>query len=70
MPLETLASVGPTPINLEIAEAVARFHLTAKHDFPGVYFHWLGLAADEPTHSAAMPEWNHLWPSAPLHWIR
>ncbi|GFV22337.1 reverse transcriptase [Trichonephila clavipes] len=36
---ETLATVGPIPKHLEIAEAVARFRLTTRHYFLGVYLH-------------------------------
>ncbi|GFV57729.1 reverse transcriptase [Trichonephila clavipes] len=46
-PWETLANVGPIPRHLERAETVAHFRLTTVHDFLGVYFHWLGVAANE-----------------------
>ncbi|GFT20570.1 reverse transcriptase [Trichonephila clavipes] len=46
-PWKTLATVGPTLRHLEGAEAVARFRLTTRRDFLGVYLHWLGLVADE-----------------------
>ncbi|GFW57647.1 reverse transcriptase [Trichonephila clavipes] len=46
-PWETLAAVGPIPMDLERAEAVAHFRLTTGHDFLGVYLHWLGVAANE-----------------------
>ncbi|GFV82182.1 reverse transcriptase [Trichonephila clavipes] len=44
---EALAILGLIPKHLERAEAVARFSLTTKDDFLGVYFHWLGLATNE-----------------------
>ncbi|GFW71274.1 hypothetical protein TNCV_536921 [Trichonephila clavipes] len=31
----------------ERAETVARFHLTSRHYFLGLYLHWFGLVADE-----------------------
>ncbi|GFW95871.1 reverse transcriptase [Trichonephila clavipes] len=46
-PWETVATVGPIPKHLERAEAVARFRLTTRHDFLGVYLHWLGVAPKE-----------------------
>ncbi|GFY02431.1 reverse transcriptase [Trichonephila clavipes] len=44
---ETLATVGPIPMHLERAEAVAHFCLTTGYDFLRVYLHWLGVAANE-----------------------
>ncbi|PRD36214.1 UNVERIFIED_CONTAM: hypothetical protein NCL1_09321 [Trichonephila clavipes] len=35
------------PRNLERAEAVARYRLTTRHDFLGVFLHCLGLTANE-----------------------
>ncbi|GFW43007.1 reverse transcriptase [Trichonephila clavipes] len=46
-PWETLTTVGPIPMYLERAEAVARFRLTTRHDFLGAYLHWLRGAANE-----------------------
>ncbi|GFY33302.1 reverse transcriptase [Trichonephila clavipes] len=46
-PWGTLATVGSIPRHLERAEAVARFRLTAGHDFLGVYLHCLGVTANE-----------------------
>ncbi|GFS71652.1 reverse transcriptase [Trichonephila clavipes] len=46
-PWETLATVSPISRHLERAEAVARFRLTTRHYFLGVYLHWLGVAANE-----------------------
>ncbi|GFT75555.1 reverse transcriptase [Trichonephila clavipes] len=42
-----LWSLGPISRHLERAEVVACFRLTAGHDLLGVYFHWIGLAANE-----------------------
>ncbi|GFW49950.1 hypothetical protein TNCV_2315321 [Trichonephila clavipes] len=56
-PWETLAAVSPILRHMERAEAVTRFRLTTGHNFLGVYVHWLGVAANRPAHSAAMPEW-------------
>ncbi|GFT32436.1 reverse transcriptase [Trichonephila clavipes] len=46
-PWEILSIVGPIQRHLERSEAVARFRLTTRHDFLGVYLHWLCLAVDE-----------------------
>ncbi|GFX87301.1 reverse transcriptase [Trichonephila clavipes] len=47
MPWESLATVGQIPRHLERAKAVASFRLTTRLDFLRVYFHWLGVAANE-----------------------
>ncbi|GFX79614.1 hypothetical protein TNCV_826021 [Trichonephila clavipes] len=54
--------VGPIPMHLERAEAVALFHLTTGHDILGVYLHWLGLTADEacPFSDHARMDGDHL----------
>ncbi|GFS98440.1 uncharacterized protein TNCV_3478361 [Trichonephila clavipes] len=44
-PWETLVSVVPIPWHLVGAESVARFRLTAGHDFLEVYLHWIRVAA-------------------------
>ncbi|GFX21132.1 transposable element Tcb1 transposase [Trichonephila clavipes] len=46
-PWETLTTLGPIPRHLEGAEAVARFLLTTRQDFLGVYLHWLRVAANK-----------------------
>ncbi|GFX64329.1 reverse transcriptase [Trichonephila clavipes] len=43
---ETMDTVGPIPRHMERAKAV-HFHLTTGRNFLGVYFPWLGLAADK-----------------------
>ncbi|GFT51926.1 reverse transcriptase [Trichonephila clavipes] len=41
-PWETLATVSSIPRHLERDGAVARFCLTTRHDFLGVYLYWFG----------------------------
>ncbi|GFS97500.1 uncharacterized protein TNCV_4262781 [Trichonephila clavipes] len=62
-PWETLVSVVPIPRHLNGAESVARFRLTAGHDFFEVYLHWLGVAAT--TLRSCQNGWRQ---PDPIHW--
>ncbi|GFT67476.1 reverse transcriptase [Trichonephila clavipes] len=59
---------GPISRYLERAEAVVRFPVTTRHDFLGVYLHWLGVAAIEdcPLCGQARMDGDHLLKCAGL----
>ncbi|GFW44148.1 reverse transcriptase [Trichonephila clavipes] len=51
-PWKTLVPVRPIPRHLERAAADARFRLTTRHDFLGVFLYWLGWLLTRPVRFA------------------